>query len=90
MKQILSCFLILFISTLSFSQNFKISGELIDEATQTPLESATVFAEKPADSSLITYTITGKKGNFELVGKTANKEINLNISYNGYTPYRKK
>lgn len=90
MKQILSSFLILFISTLSFSQNFEISGELIDEDTQTPLESATVFAEKPADSSLITYTITGKKGDFELVGKTANKEINLNISYNGYTPFRKK
>lgn len=90
MRQIFFGFILFFISAQCFSQDFKISGILIGEKEGTPLESATVFAEKPADSSLITYTITGKNGDFELKGKSFTKEINLNISYTGYVPFRKK
>ena len=78
------------LSSCLYAQKFEISGKLEDEKEGTPLESATVFAEKIADSSLITYTITGKQGSFELVGKSSSEEINVNISYNGYTPFRKK
>ncbi|WP_417861536.1 outer membrane beta-barrel protein [Winogradskyella sediminis] len=78
------------LSSLLYAQNFEITGKLVDENEEIPLESATVFAEKVADSSLITYTITGKQGDFELAGKSSSEEINVNISYNGYTPFRKK
>lgn len=78
------------LSTFLHAQKFEISGKLEDESEGYPLESATVFAEKIADSSLITYTITGKQGDFKLVGKSSSEEINVNISYNGYTPFRKK
>jgi len=78
------------LSTLLYAQKFEITGKLEDEKDGTPLESATVFAEKVADSSLITYTITGKQGNFELVGKSSSKKVNVNISYTGYIPFRKK
>lgn len=90
MRQIFFGLIFFFISAQCFSQDFKISGILVGENDGTPLESATVFAEKPADSSLITYTITGRNGDFELEGKSYTKEINLNISYTGYVPYRKK
>ncbi len=78
------------LSTFIYAQKFEITGKLIGENEGTPLESATVFAEKPADSSLITYTITGKQGDFQLEGKTSVTEINVNVSYTGYVPFRKK
>ncbi|MBT0606688.1 outer membrane beta-barrel protein [Aequorivita echinoideorum] len=73
-----------------FSQNFEIKGKLVDETENFPLESATIFAEKPADSSLITYTISGRDGEFELKGRTSITEINVNITYTGYASVRKK
>ena len=88
MKQILSCFLILFISAFSFSQNFKISGTLIDEETQNPLEAATVFMETVQDSTLITYTITDKHGKFILNGNTSAKRARVNISFVGYKNFQ--
>lgn len=78
------------LTTLVYSQKFEISGKLVDENETTPLESATIFAEKIADSSLITYTISGKQGEFQLLGSSSDKEISVNISYTGYVPIRKK
>ncbi len=78
------------LSTFLYAQKFEIRGNLVDENQNTPLESATIFAEKPADSSLITYTISGKNGEFELEGRTIVKELNVNISYTGYASLQKK
>ena len=78
------------LSSLLYAQKFEIKGNLVDENQNTPLESATIFAEKPADSSLINYTISGRNGEFELKGNTSAKEVNVNISYTGYASFRKK
>ncbi|WP_111309055.1 outer membrane beta-barrel protein [Confluentibacter sediminis] len=88
MKKILIIVAILF-ATLSHSQSksFKISGNLISEGDNTPLESATVYLQRVIDSSLITYTITDKNGKFVLEGKTNDKKANLYISYVGYQTY---
>ena len=40
----------------------KISGKIISENNQKPLESATVYLERARDSTLITYTITDENG----------------------------
>lgn len=90
MKRLLSCFLILFISSHSFSQNFKVSGALIDEETQNPLEAATVFLETAKDSTLITYTITDRNGKFALEGNTSAKNVRVNISFVGYVSFQKE
>src|SRR5690606_29811364 len=90
MKQLFSCFLILFISAYSFSQNFKVSGTLIDEETQTPLEAATVFMETVKDSTLVTYTITDRNGKFSLEGNTSAKNVRVNISFVGYESFQKE
>ena len=87
MNKIVPAFLLtLFFVCFTHAQEFHIKGTIIDSDTKTPLEAATVYAESIKDSTMITYTITGPNGNFELEGKTRLKEVRLNFSYNGYKP----
>lgn len=71
------------------TKNYEISGRIISKNNQTPLESATVYLERAKDSTLITYTITDKNGNFKLEGKSPYKEFRLNVSFIGYQSYSK-
>ena len=77
-------------SLFSFSQEFSISGKLLDKDSKLPLEAATVFVESVKDSSLITYTISDKLGVFDLKGRTQASKLNLYISFVGYQPYEKE
>ena len=72
------------------AQDFNITGKLIDSKTKTPLEAATVVVETVKDSSMITYTITDKAGDFELKGKSYQDQANLYVSFVGYAAYSKK
>jgi len=85
-------FATLFCVSLSFSQSkdFKITGKLIASDDQSPLEAATVFMQRVKDSSLVTYTISDKDGAFTLEDITADKYLNLYVSYVGYKTYFKK
>lgn len=74
---------------LTFAQKFQINGKITDEEGA-PLGSATVYLEKPADSSLVTYTISEPNGEFELSGQSPVKQLNLFISYAGYAPFKTK
>lgn len=80
--------LLLLTSVATFSQSklkdFKISGTLISEEDQKPLESATVYLERIKDSSLVTYTISDKNGKFTLEESTYDKQLKLLVSYVGY------
>ncbi|MCB0445437.1 MAG: carboxypeptidase-like regulatory domain-containing protein, partial [Gelidibacter sp.] len=91
MKKFLFCFILLYI-TFSFSQSksFKIIGTLISEADKTPLESATVYLETLKDSTLVTYTISDKNGDFVLENKTYQDSLNLTVSYIGFESYSKR
>ena len=53
------------------------------------MESATIFAEKIADSSLINYTISDRQGNFSLSGNTIEEKLNLFISFTGYESFHR-
>jgi len=75
------------ICNFSFSQDFQITGRVLDE-TSNPLQSATIYTEIPSDSSLVSYTISEKNGEFLLKGVTDAAKLNLIISYNGYTPHQ--
>ena len=79
--------LLLFISAVSFAQEFEISGKITDPET-TPLESATIYVEKINDSSLVAYTISEKNGNFLLKGNTDAEKVNLFVSYAGFKPHK--
>lgn len=76
----------------AFSQSkpFKISGKAISQQEKIPLESATVYLEQVKDSTLVTYTISDKNGDFTLEGKTYNRKLNLLISYVGYKTLKKE
>ncbi|NJW53590.1 outer membrane beta-barrel protein [Salinimicrobium oceani] len=78
-------FLCLFlVATGSWAQQFKISGKVVDAETQAPLESATLFVEKVQDSSLVSYTISSKTGNFVIEGSEKVDTLRLVSTYNGY------
>lgn len=90
MKNLFACLLVLGAISFSFSQSFKITGTLIDDETEDPLESATIFLETAKDSTLITYSISGRQGKFTLEGRSNAKQVRLNISYIGYQNYQKE
>ena len=73
--------------TFSQGKSFKISGTLISEADQSALESATIYLETLKDSTLVTYTISDRNGNFVLDNRTYEDSLNLTISYIGYESY---
>ncbi|MBJ7882362.1 outer membrane beta-barrel protein [Gelidibacter salicanalis] len=82
----LLCILACLCTCLAYSQStpFKISGKLISEEDQSPLESATIYLETLKDSTLITYTISDKNGEFVLDNTTYEDSLNLTISYIGF------
>ncbi|MCM8570346.1 outer membrane beta-barrel protein [Gramella jeungdoensis] len=76
----------LFLSFIGYSQEFIITGKIIDENGD-PLEAATVYLETLADSSLVTYSISEKNGNFRLSGETGAENARLFISFAGYQSF---
>ena len=89
MKQLI--FLLSIFCALSLnaqSKEFEISGTVITDVENTPLESATVYLERVKDSTLITYTISDKNGKFSLEGKAFDENVNLFISYVGYRTHK--
>lgn len=88
-----SLFLVLlFCVTAVFSQQkaFEISGKIVSEETDEPLESATIYLERERDSTLITYTISDRNGNFSLKGRTYEENLSMYISYLGFLTKKKK
>ena len=76
------------IASYSQSKEFIISGTVVTEAENSPLESATVYIERIKDSTLVTYTISDKDGKFVLEGKAFDKNVNLFISFVGYQTHK--
>jgi hypothetical protein len=88
MRMLTLPFLFIFIQTLT-AQNFEIKGKVLDQEGR-PLESATVFVEKIADSSLVTYTVSESDGSFLISGKTEAEKLNFIISFSGFKPYSRQ
>ena len=74
---------------ISFSQNFEITGTLKDKDNNL-IESATVYLESIKDSTMITYTISDAKGEFNLSGNTRAEKAYLFVSYTGMMPLKKE
>ncbi|MGE5943070.1 MAG: outer membrane beta-barrel protein [Flavobacteriales bacterium] len=91
MKYFFTLALALF-TLISFSQtkSFEVTGKLISEDEKIPLESATVYLERAKDSTMVTYTITDREGNFSLENKTGEAELGLFISFVGYQTHFQK
>lgn len=81
---LLFCFGTLFVT----SQNISIKGKIIDKQTNLPLESATVYLTSKKDSTVIDYTISGKKGDFEFQTRKKSEAVFLKVSFLGYQNYK--
>ncbi|WP_395061689.1 outer membrane beta-barrel protein [Flavobacterium sp.] len=82
--------LVLFLfCSISFAQNvFSLKGKIIDESTNLPIESATVYLSSVKDSSVVDYTITDKFGKFDFKIKKIDKPLYLKVSFVTYTDYK--
>ncbi len=70
------------------AQTFEISGKIIESATNTPLEAATVYVENPVDSTLVSYTISENNGDFLIKGSTAALNLDLFITFTGFKVHK--
>lgn len=66
-----------------------LTGKVVDSASNEILELATVAVVNPTDSSLISYTVTNKTGEFTLHNLPSDKAIKLVISFITYNNFRK-
>ena len=82
-------FCCLLLVTVASAQQFTITGKVVDATTNDPLESATIFVEKVADSSLVSYTISDREGNFIIEGSQKVDSLRLVSTYNGYSSFAK-
>lgn len=80
----LSCF-------CAFSQNtVTVKGKAIDNTSQLPLESATVYLTTVKDSTMIDYTITDKNGNFTIKTRKLKQAVFLKVSFMGFKDYKQE
>ncbi|MES2240087.1 MAG: outer membrane beta-barrel protein [Bacteroidota bacterium] len=83
-------FFFLLFSFISFAQNgITLSGKIIKEKTQLPIESATIYIIHPKDSSVVEYTISDKNGFFKLQIKATTEKLILKIAAEGYQDFSK-
>lgn len=87
LRSVLSSILIMCSLVCMAQQKTVLRGTVADSSNKELLEMASVSVQDPKDSSLITYTLTDKKGAFVLNGLPENKAVRLLISYTGYRTY---
>ncbi|NQD70813.1 outer membrane beta-barrel protein [Sphingobacterium shayense] len=73
---------------LHAQNNAEIKGKIFD-AELNPLEKATVSIVSQSDSLVLSYALSDKKGNFELVRVPTKKALILYISHVNSTPFEK-
>ena len=79
----------LFICSFSFAQNsFSLKGKILEEGTNIPIESATVYITSVKDSTVLDYSITNNLGNFNFKIKKISQPVYLKISFVGYETYK--
>ena len=83
--------LVLFCSFFSVkAQEFVLKGKLLDAQIKSPLDSATVYVETIADSTLVAYSITDTDGSFIIEGKTNQTKLIFYATFNGYKSLKKE
>ena len=76
-------FSVCFTSSLLAQRNGSVKGVAFDTISKQPVAAATITILERADSSLVTFTMTGNNGRFELKGLT-NGEYRLLITHVNY------
>lgn len=87
MKTIFLSLILLCLFSKAFAQKATIKGKVTDSLNKQALELSTVAVVDLKDTSLIAYTLSKKKGDFELQRLPVDKQVRLVISYAGYQSY---
>jgi Outer membrane protein beta-barrel family/CarboxypepD_reg-like domain len=89
MKKLILLLCILSSAFITHAQvNGSVKGKLLDTAGKQPLSEATVSVMLVKDSSLVSFSLSDKKGNFEITNLDAGGYL-LMISYTGYENFKK-
>ena len=91
MKKLCSAILVVLAFSFSVSAQ-RISGSVrgvLQDSLSTPLADATISLVRLQDSSLISFTLTDKNGNFEIKNIEAG-EYNITASFTGLQTFKKK
>ena len=89
MKKIFSLLLLCFLTLPILAQkNFSIKGKILDQ-NKKPIEAVTIYLSVVQDSTLINYTITDPKGEFELIANKVEVPSFIVASMLGFSDYRK-
>lgn len=89
MFKILAALLLFLIVSNTYAQNkANIKGALADSSSNAPIEYATIAVVNSKDTTLISYTLSDKKGGFNLSGIPVDRPTKLIISYVGYPTHR--
>ncbi len=83
MKNLFLTFLFISLYCLASAQNCKLSGTLIDKASNNPIPYANAILKSPTDSILFKGTITDDAGRFTIKDIKAG-QYNLKLSFIGY------
>ncbi len=75
-KYILLSYLVLLITTVSFAQSIKISGKIVDEKSNDPIENATIMVVKNN-----TFSVSNSSGDFIIEAEEGDKIEVSHISY---------
>ncbi|ANH83298.1 hypothetical protein A8C56_22000 [Niabella ginsenosidivorans] len=67
-----------------------VTGKLIDSATQKPLYMATITVFKAADTTVVTYRLSGQDGAFRIPGLSEGVRYRAIVSFTGYGVYRQE
>lgn len=85
---IISLLLLLATSAISQSRGL-VKGKIVDSASNSALELATVAVLNASDTSLISYTLTLKTGEFALHNLPSGKDLKLLVTFVSHESYRK-
>ncbi|WP_157557987.1 TonB-dependent receptor [Niabella aurantiaca] len=80
----------LFLGALGIRAQGVITGKLLDSATGKPLYMATITVFKAADTSMVTYRLSGEEGAFRVPGLSPEVPYRVIITFTGYGVFRRE
>ena len=89
MKKLFLFILLLAGCVFGYSQSVTFKGSVQDPGGL-PLEAATVYIRSAKDSTLIDYTITDNKGNWQMKSRGVSQPFLLKVSFVGFGNYEKR
>src|SRR5689334_23093517 len=87
MKRMILLYGLLCFTLAVFGQTGRLTGTVLDSASRTPMELATISI-LGQDSSLLTYGLADRNGRFLIEKLPVKKKLLVSVSYSGYRSWQ--